>query len=206
MLRRRHMHERQAVIFGVLIAALAVIGLASAAVFTGRVDLGLFSRDFSAQPTPTPTVAPYPCPPSGALPVAYSDVLVNVYNATTQVGLAGDTAEALRTRGFTPGVADNAPAYSGVARVAFGPAGVAAAYTVAAQLPSAELVYDAREDGSVDLTLGSQFVGLTPADQVVLDATQPLPAPEGCTPFDAIQPTVAPPSAPTEPAETGAAG
>jgi hypothetical protein len=36
-LRRRHMHERQAVIFGVLLAGLALAGLGAAAVYTGTL-------------------------------------------------------------------------------------------------------------------------------------------------------------------------
>lgn len=38
------------------------------------------------------------------------DVLVNVYNAGSIEGLAGDTLDKLKRRGFGAGVADNAPA------------------------------------------------------------------------------------------------
>lgn len=37
------------------------------------------------------------------------DILVNVYNAGTTSGLAGETLNALGDNGFKPGVADNAP-------------------------------------------------------------------------------------------------
>jgi hypothetical protein len=38
------------------------------------------------------------------------DIVVNVYNAGTISGLAGETLDALASRGFEPGKADNAPA------------------------------------------------------------------------------------------------
>ena len=45
-LRRRHMRERQAVVFGVLLAALAVIGLGAAAVYTGSLSLPFVEEEF----------------------------------------------------------------------------------------------------------------------------------------------------------------
>ena len=99
-LRRRHMHERQAVIFGVLLAALALAGLGAAAMFTGSLNLPVFARGFEAEPTATATQLPYPCPPAAALPVAANQVTVRVFNATTRVGLAGATGASLQERGF----------------------------------------------------------------------------------------------------------
>jgi hypothetical protein len=191
------MHERQAVIFGVLLAALALAGLGAAAVFTGSLNLPVFARGFATAPTPTATQAPYPCPPAGALPVAAAQVSVKVYNATTRVGLAGATASALTERGFVIALTENAPAtYDGKARVIFGTAGVAQAYTLAAHLDGAVLVLDARTDATVDLALGAEFAELNPMDKVLLDPAVPLVAPEGCTPFD----QVAAPAAPEAPA------
>jgi len=54
------MHERQAVIFGVLLAALALAGLGAAAMFTGSLNLPVFAREFAAEPTATTTQDPGP--------------------------------------------------------------------------------------------------------------------------------------------------
>lgn len=183
-LRRRHMHERQAVIFGVLLAGLAVAGLGATAVYTGNVSLPFVARGFSTAPPP-PVPDPDPCPPAGALPLAYNQVTVTVLNSTSRVGLAGGAAAELTQRGFVvAGSGNTQPAFDGVARISFGVAGAAAAYTLAAQLEGEDLHLVAREDPSVDMTLGTQFAELTPADQVVLDPSVPLVAPEGCVPLD----------------------
>ena len=43
-LRRRHVHERQAVIFGILLAILAVAGVSAAAIYTGNLNVPFFAR------------------------------------------------------------------------------------------------------------------------------------------------------------------
>jgi hypothetical protein len=187
------MHERQAVIFGVLLAGLALAGLGAAAVFTGSLNLPVFARDFAAAPSPSASQDPYPCPPAGALPVPYGQVTVKVFNATSRVGLAGLTTAALTDRGFVVASTENATAtYDGKARIIFGTQGVAQAYTLAAHIDGAALVLDARPDATVDLALGAEFAELNPADTVVLDPAAPLVAPEGCTPFDQVTAPVAP--------------
>jgi len=192
-LRRRHMHERQAVIFGVLLAALALAGLGAAAIFTGSLNLPVFARDFATAPSPTASQDPYPCPPAGALPVAANQITVKVFNATTRVGLAGATGAALSERGFVVASAENATAtYDGTARIIFGVGGVAQAYTLAAHIDGAVLVLDPRADASLDLALGAEFAELNPIDTVVLDPAAPLVAPAGCTPFDEVVAPVAP--------------
>ena len=168
------MHERQAVIFGVLLAALALAGLGAAAMFTGSLNLPVFAREFEAEPTATASQDPYPCPPAGALPVAANQITVKVFNATTRVGLAGATAASLTERGFVVASAENATAtYDGTARIIFGVAGVAQAYTLAAHIDGAVLVQDARADASVDLALGAEFAELNPLDTVLLDPDRP---------------------------------
>jgi len=202
-LRRRHMHERQAVIFGVLLAALALAGLGAAAMYTGSLNLPVFTRDFAAAPSPTATQDPYPCPPAGALPVAYGQISVRVYNATTRVGLAGATSASLAERGFVIASTENAPAtYDGTARIIFGTPGVAQAYTLAAHIDGAVLVLDPRADATVDLSLGAEYAELNPIDTIALDPAVPLVAPPGCTPFDQV---VAPVATEAPAAETPAA-
>ena len=194
-IRRRHMHERQAVIFGVLLAGLAVAGLVAAAVFTGTLGVPFLSRGFST-PAPAAGASAPPCPPEGAAPVPYAQVSVNVFNGANVPGLAAQTAAALAERGFViASTANSAENVAGTARLTFGAAGVAAAYTLAAQLDKPVLVLDARADATVDITVGSGYAGLISADAIVLDPAVPFAAPAGCVPISQI--TLAPAATPT---------
>lgn len=197
-LRRRHQHERQAVVFGGLVAGLAVVGLGAAAVYSDAVDAPMLDRDF-VTPVVTetgPDLPPPPCPPDGAVPLAYSAVSVAVLNGSTRAGLAGITANDLAGRGFEIASTGNYPSDPGVpAELLFGEAGVAAAYTLAAQLEDAVLVLDTREDASVDLVLGEEFGGLAPAETVELDPEAPLVGVAGCVALeDAVADAVPGPS------------
>jgi len=185
-LRRRHVHERQAVVFGVLLAGIAVVGLGAAAVYTGSVSVPFLSRGFAAEPTPTQSVDPYPCPPKGAKPVAYKKVTVNVYNTTDRAGLASATAAELEERQFKIGKTGNASPYSGVAAIVFGKQGIAAGYTVAAQVPGAVLRLDARKGASVDVLIGDGWSDIAATDDVDLDPATAIPTPKTCTPLDEL--------------------
>lgn len=183
-LRRRHMHERQAVVFGVLLACLAVAGLGAAALYTESLSLPFLEREFTAVPTVDAVAVATYCPPEGAMPVPADQVTVDVYNGAAVGGLAGSTAGQLAERGFVIGATENAPApLSGVARIIYGPAGSAAAYTLKAHVDGAVLQNDPRETAEVDLIIGKEFTGLVPPEAVVLDPNVPLEGPEGCTPF-----------------------
>ncbi len=204
--RRRHVRERQALVFGVLLGGLAVAALGAAAVYSGSLTLPFLSRDFSS-PEPTGlAVADSPCPPEGATPVPYGQVGVTVFNSTNRVGLAGDTADALASRGFVIAGQANArdggyEAYTGTALIQFGTPGVAAAYTVAAQFDSPQLVLDDRQDSTVDVVVGSSYNALVAAADVVLAADQPFAVPEGCIALDQVTPVARPvPPAATDPA------
>jgi hypothetical protein len=191
-LRRRHKHERQAVVFGVLIAAMAVAGLGAVAIFTGGIE-GPFSRPFTTKaPDAAPSAVPPPCPPDGTLPVAYGQVQVQVLNATDRAGLAGDTAAALTARGFTVLGTGNSPSpVFGAARISFGAAGVPAAYTLSAHVGGAVLVLDNRPDATVDLAVGPDWVSLQDPAAVVLDPNAPLVGQAGCLPLEQAQAAVA---------------
>lgn len=207
VLRRRHKRERQAVVFGLLLAALAVGALGSVAVFTGGIE-SPFSRPFTTRaPVVTDAPDPPPCPPEGTLPVAYGTIQVTVLNATSRAGLAGRTAEALTARGFVVLGTGNSPsAVPGVARISFGAAGVGAAYTLAAHFEGARLVLDARADGTLDLAVGNEFVSLLDPATITLDPAVPLVGREGCIPLEEAQAVIRPapsPSPTTEPAPGG---
>lgn len=205
VLRRRHKRERQAVVFGLLIAALAVGALGAVAVFTGGID-SPFNRPFTTRaPEADEVPTPPPCPPDGTLPVAYGAVQVTVLNATTRSGLAGQTAEALTARGFAVLGTGNSPTpVPGTARISFGLTGIGHAYTLAAHLEGARLVLDSRADATLDLAVGSEFVSLLDPGVVPLTPDAPLVGQEGCVPLD--QAAVDPQPAAVEPAPEQPAG
>ena len=202
-LRRRHQQERQAVVFGGLVAALAVVGLGAAAVYTNAIDAPFLEREFAtpAEPTATGSSLPDPpCPPADLLPLDYAAVQVNVYNGSDRAGLAGITADELEGRGFTIVATDNYPNIDVPVELLFGVDGIDAAYTLAAQFADATLILDTREDVSVDLVLGEDFAGLVEANTVELDPSTSLVGVAGCVPVDEIDPVPGPtPTATEEP-------
>lgn len=178
--RRRHLHERQAVIFGTLITALVAAGLLGAGVYLGAIPAP-FDVPFA---TGSDSADAPPCPPEGALPVSYDFITVNVYNGTNRAGLAAATASDLAGRGFVIGATGNETrgGFDGTVLIRSGPAGLAAAYTVAPIFDGAVIVLDARGDATVDVTLGSSFDSMRSMEESVLDPGTPLVAPEGCAP------------------------
>jgi hypothetical protein len=179
-IRRRHLLERQAVIFGGLIAALLTLLVVGLAVWFGAVPAPV-SVPFVTPPPEETTAAP-PCPPQDARPVPYQEITVNVYNGTTRGGLAAATAAELANRGLRIGVRANDPygMYEGATLVRTGGAGLAHAYTVAAIFPDAVVQLDVREDTTVDVTLGSRYNGLRPPVEAELNPNEPIAAPAGC--------------------------
>lgn len=189
MLRKRHKQERQAVIFGVLIAFLAVSGLGALAVYTGTVDPP-FERGFSTPAAKEDEAHPQACLPEGTLPVPSGEILVNVFNATDRGGLAGVAGERLAERGFAVGATGNATIDLASVRISFGAAGLAQAYTVAAHFAESDLYYDAREDASVDVTLGDTFEALS--EEIALDPAIAMTSVEGCVALEEIAPAELP--------------
>lgn len=208
-LRRRHLHERQAVVFGSLVAMLAVVGLGSAAVYTGVMSAPFLDREFSSPPPEETGAAlpPAPCPAEGTLPLPYGSVQVTVLNASGRTGLAGATATGLTTRGFVVLTTGNYPtSLSGTAQITFGEAGIAAAYTLAAQLDRPVLVLDTRVDATVDLVLGDTYADLLDPAAVVLDPAAPLVGVTGCVPLEEARASAVPgptPSATEEAPQDG---
>ncbi|HEY0119493.1 MAG TPA: LytR C-terminal domain-containing protein [Cellulomonas sp.] len=201
------MHERQSVIFGVLLAFLALAFVAAAAVYTGNLNLPWASRSFTSKPTPSVTHNQAVCPPDGALPVAAGSITVNVYNGAGTSGLAKTTGDALTQRGFVVASMSNAiSSYSGTARISFGVKGIAQAYTLAGYVDGAEMQVDTRQDASVDITLGTQFLAIKAADKVALDPKKPLAGPPGCVPYSQFIAASPAPTAPVASPTTAAAG
>jgi len=194
------------VVFGSLVAALAVFGLGAVAVYTDAIRAPFLDRGFvtPSSATTASTLPPPPCPPDGAVPLAYDQVTVSVYNASDRSGLAGTTADVFASRGFAIGTTGNYPSSIDLpVEVLFGQSGVAAAYTVAAQLLSPRLVLDTREDATVDVVLGGGFAGVVPADEVTLDPSKPLVGAKGCVALeDAIADAVPGPTPSPSPTDT----
>ena len=212
MLRRRRKHERQAVVFGSLVAGLALAALGAAAVYTETISVPFLDRGFATPPPENTGIAlpPAPCPPEGTLPVQYNTVQVNVYNGGGRSGLAGETSAALTARGFLVLTAANYPAELATSSlITFGEPGLAAAYTLAAHLPQPLLVMDQRADATVDLVVGTEFAQLVEPTSVVIDLAAPLAGVTGCVPLEearaAAPPAPTPTPTPSVPAEVAPA-
>ncbi len=211
-LRRRRKHERQAVVFGSLIAALALAGLGATAVYTGAMEMSLLDRDFTTpEPDPETVVAAPPCLPADTLPVDPATTQIRVQNGTTRAGLAGRTQTDLQARSFVVIETGNyrPVGVTGTARIRFGEAGIGAAYTLAAHIPEPVLLLDRRADATVDVILGDDYEALVPADEAALALvpTEPLANPLGCVPMaDALRTAGPAPSPSPAPGDAPADG
>ena len=169
--------------FGVLVAALTLVTLGAIAVFTGAIPSPLDRGFTTAAPDTGSKYPPAPCPPGGTLAVAYGGVQVTVLNATRRAGLATETASALSSRGFVILATKNSPAaVAKTAEIRFGPAGLAAAYTLAGQFKDPTLVLDTRPDASVDLAVGQAFTAPLEASKTTAPGTA-LTGVDGCVPL-----------------------
>ncbi|MFR9790348.1 LytR C-terminal domain-containing protein [Streptomyces sp. MB22_4] len=118
-----------------------------------------------------------------ALP-APGRITVNVYNATARTGLAKDTADQLRKRGFKIGDVGNAgkdydKKVKGAGLV-LGPASAVGTSlpVLGAQVAGAEQRPDGRKGATLDLVLGDGFKGLVraaDADRTLTALTAPAP-------------------------------
>jgi hypothetical protein len=200
--RRRREHERQAVVFGVLIAFLAVCGIFALAVYSGAIS-SPFNRPFTTIGVSAQTAHPAPClpavkgQPDGALPIPYSDIRIRVLNASGegpegagQAGLGGAYETALAERGFVISGVANAEKNVTYSELRFGRNGIVAAYTVAAHFPEIRLVLDDRKDKdrTVDLLVGSEYEAPLDVADVGIAADTPLTNVEGCVPAADIEP------------------
>lgn len=192
------MHERQAVVFGLLIAFLAVCGIGALAIYTGAIDAP-FARSFSSPAIDDPHAdVPTPCIPDETLPVAYDRVSIEVLNGSGVSGLGQAYRDLLTSRGFT--VTDIRNLQNDIGQnvttprtsLTFGAEGAAAAYTLAAHLHDAALLLDDREGAEVQLVLGENFERLVELDDVELDPETPLSPLEDCTSIEEITPLPGP--------------
>ncbi|MGC1212197.1 MAG: LytR C-terminal domain-containing protein [Micromonospora sp.] len=114
------------------------------------------------------------------------DVKINVYNATDEVGLAGQVADDFRYRKFQVKKEGNAPKkIDDVAVLRFGPKGVGSAHLLRAYfLNNTKLDPDLkRKDDTVDVILGNSFQQLattTEVNQSLGDLGSPEALPGTC--------------------------
>ncbi|MGI3202022.1 LytR C-terminal domain-containing protein [Streptomyces sp. GLT-R25] len=184
-MRRNRGRRRIALAVVASVAALGLIGwgtLQLIDVFTGGGDEASAAgpaADCTASPSPSPS-------PVKALPKP-AQITVNVFNATPRGGLAKDTADELKKRGFKIGDVGNATKtydkkIKGAGIVLGAKAASDAALPVlATQLTGAELRTDTRaKPAEVDLILGTAFKSLTKkedADKALTTLAKPAPTP-----------------------------
>jgi hypothetical protein len=191
--RRRREHERQAVVFGVLIAFLAVCGIFALAVYSGAIS-SPFNRPFTTVGVSEQKTYSVPClpavkgQPDGALPTAYTDTRVRLLNASGEQGLASAHEKVLADRGFVIKGTGNVTPLLSESELRFGTKGIVQAYTLAAQFPKMRMVLDDRGDNVVDLLIGENFDPPLGVEDVELAADQPLRNAEGCVSADEITP------------------
>ncbi|SNS66086.1 LytR cell envelope-related transcriptional attenuator [Micrococcales bacterium KH10] len=189
--RRRRKRARQSVVFGVLIATMALAGLGATAVYSGAISLP-FAREFSSDKAPADPALTPPClTEERRNPAAYNKVKVRIYNSSERRGLASTVAKSLEGRGFHIVTTGNLSAGVNDARISFGHKGLVRAYTLAAHLPDVQLLYDDRSGATVDLIVGQSFEALIPEDAVRLQPKIPMENLPGCVPLDTMTPSAA---------------
>ncbi|MFF3484779.1 LytR C-terminal domain-containing protein [Streptomyces sp. NPDC002701] len=191
--RMRRNRGRRRIVLAVVasVAALGLVGwgtLQLIDVFTGGGDRASAAAAAGCGKSPSPSASPVRAVPEPG------QITVNVLNATARSGLAKDTADALKKRGFKIGEVGNATkAYDkkvdGPGLVLGAKTAVDAALPVlATQLAGAETKTDTRtKPAEVDLILGKAFKALAKekdADKALTTLARPEPTPsvtkKGC--------------------------
>lgn len=196
ILRRRREHSRQIVIFGLLGTLLASVFVFALLIFGGVIQAP-FDRAFSSPRDGIEDITP-PCLPvipgqiDGPLPYPYSEIELRIFNASGVGGVATANQTVLGRRGFVINTLGDWETVLPINQLRFGVEGIVAAYTVAAQFPSIQMVLDTRPDSSVDLVVGENYDEPLPVEQVPLASDRPLFNVRGCQPAYQITPAPAP--------------
>ncbi|MEV7197212.1 LytR C-terminal domain-containing protein [Streptomyces sp. NPDC093510] len=152
-------------------------------VFTGGDKASAASRATGGCDRGRAADATVPKPKPKALPRP-GQITVNVFNATPRGGLAKNTADELKKRGFTIGEVGNATkAYDKKVKgigllLGAGAAADTAIPVLGTQLAGAERKADGRKNGEVDLVIGTQFKNLAKkedADKALAALAKPKP-------------------------------
>ncbi|KUO19723.1 hypothetical protein AQJ91_18050 [Streptomyces dysideae] len=184
-MRRPRRRGRLVLVVVASVAALGMIGwgtLQLIDVFTGGDQASAVGpkADCATKVTPSATASPAALPQPGK-------ITVNVFNATPRSGLAKETADELKKRGFRIGDVGNATEefdkkVKGTG-ILLGPASAlnTSLPVLATQLTTAERrTDDARKGTDVDLIIGTGFKALTKkadADKALAALAKPQPTP-----------------------------
>ncbi|QOR47538.1 LytR C-terminal domain-containing protein [Trueperella pecoris] len=176
---RKRTQQRQTVIFGSIIAVMAVLLVFGTLVWYGILPFP--DKKFSQPPTAETVV----CPTADAAPTDPSTITVNVYNATNRSGLAGNVAASLATAGVViSGTANWAgDELEEPVRIYAGPAGVTNAYTLRAYFPGATVHADPNMTSQVvEVVVGTAYSEMVtaPTKEDFTAAMSPI---KGCVPF-----------------------
>jgi hypothetical protein len=184
-IRKRRLILRQTAILGMLMAVLAVAGVASVAMLFGRME-PILSTPFTSPSPPQSDFGPMTCPRDEAsVYPAAALVTVNVLNGSDMNGAARYLGLALERRGFAIGRIDDAPIeYPNVALIRTGEKGISRAYLLLAHAPEgATLAFDNRTTEAVDFIIGDQYDSLRAVENVDVRSGTVIPFPDGCTPL-----------------------
>lgn len=180
--RRRRTLARQTVIFGWIVLAMAAVLVVSLPFAMGLVSLP-FGNSFVLSEEAKAKVPP--CAPKGK-PVSLQGVTVNIFNGSSQNGLATQTAQRLKGFGIKVNVVGNSPdSYAGTARINTSKANVAKAFSLARALPEADVRIDLNRGPEINVLLGEQFQGALAMDNLSDGDLGPYPpAPKNCQEVD----------------------
>ncbi|MEP6462107.1 MAG: LytR C-terminal domain-containing protein [Frankiaceae bacterium] len=118
------------------------------------------------------------CPSASPSASTVATLPVRVLNGTSHRGLAGQTADVLRQRGFRIAGVGNAARLRGRSQLRYGTRDALAARVTALQVPDAVLVADRTVTRRVDLVLGGAFRRLrTPTEVLAATKRAKLPRP-----------------------------
>lgn len=124
------MARRQAKIYGLLIALLAAVLAVALLGLTGAISLP-FGDEFSKK-IDYATFGDTPCPPEKTKPDSAEGAQLQVLNASSTSGLAGEVAASLEALGYQFSLIDNSPdPFRGNVQIEAGPEGIPLAYTLA---------------------------------------------------------------------------
>jgi len=153
------MHERQAVVFGVLIAALALVGVGAAGIITGAISSPISKPISTRSVTDDAMTTATPCLAKGTKPVQYAKVTVNVYNGGEVRGLAGDVASKLAKKGFQVNNPSNTSQAVTTTVIVGANVNNPEVKLVLSMFKKAKARADGRSDRSVDVLVGSKYGG-----------------------------------------------
>ena len=166
---------RALIIVGVLVVAAAVF--VTVAIVRDKQDDAQIAVDCQAGDVPADL----------RLPDDTATIKLNVFNATTSPGIAGQVASDFRARKFTVVKEETAPppALEAVAEIRYGPRMVGSAWVVSAFfLNDARKKFDiSRDDDTIDVVIGTKYLELatfTEQRQALGAAGEPILPPGTC--------------------------